>query len=115
MMPMDVVMERTPLSQRNADQIAFRRISRFLDGVWHLTGLAMAKTDASLLIANDYKSGEPKTPATFNHLGDAIDMNEFVYELAIAILALPFPTSAMWFSSHQRTLSFVSSPSLSRP
>ena len=75
----------------------------------------MAKADAPLLIADDDKSCKPEPPTAFYHLGDTIDMNELVDEFAIAILALPFPTSAMWFSRHQRTLSFVSSPSLSRP
>ncbi len=112
---MDIVMKGTTFTQGDANQIPLRRIRRFLDRVRYLPCLPMAKADAPLLIAHDDKSGEPKPPATFYHLGDTIDMNELVYELAIAIIALPFPTSAMWFSRHQRTLSFVSSPSLSRP
>ena len=115
MVAMDVVMKRTPFAQRNANQVPLRRISRFLDRVRHLACLPMAKADAPLLIADDDKSSKPKPTAAFYHLGDTIDMNELIYELAIAILALPFPTSAMWFSRHQPTLSFVSSPSLSRP
>src|SRR5208337_1157256 len=110
MVAVDVMMERAPFAQRNADQTAFRRISRLLNGVRHFACLTMTEANAPFLIADDDKSSKPKASAAFHHLGNTVDVNELVHEFAIAIVTVPFPASAMWFSRHQRTLSFVSSP-----
>ncbi len=115
MMAVDIVMERAAFAQGNADQIAFRRICSFLDRIRHFARLTMAKADPALLIADNDKRRKPEAAAALHHFGDAVDVNEFVDELAVAIVAVPFPASAMWFSSHEPTLSFFSSPSLSRP
>ena len=93
MVTVNVMMKRTTLAQRDADQIPFRGIRRFLDRIRHLARPSVTKAYAPLLVADDNKSRKSETPAAFYHLGDAVDVNELVDELAVAILAVPFSAS----------------------
>ena len=65
----------------------------------------MAEAYAALLVADDNKSCKSEAPTAFYHLRDAVDVNELVDKLAVAILAVPFSASFAWFSSHEPTLS----------
>ena len=92
----------------------FAELRRLLDRVRHLARLAVAEADAAFLIAHDDKRRKAEAAATLDHFGDAIDVNELVHEFAVALFAVSLSTSAMWFSSHECTLSFFSGPSLSK-
>jgi hypothetical protein len=113
MMAVDVMMQRAAFAERHPDKIPLRGVRCFLDRVRNLTRLTVAKAYASFLVANNYQRSETEAPAPLYDLGDTIDVNELIHKLAVAIIAVPLSTSAMWFSSHEHILSFFSSPSLS--
>ena len=95
-------------------RLRFAELGRLLDCVRHLAGLAMAEADAPLLIANDDQRGKPEAAAALHHLGDAVDVDEFVHEFAVALFAIAVSASITWITSHEPILSFFSSPSLSQ-
>jgi hypothetical protein len=47
----------------------------------------MAEADASTLVADDDECREAEAAAALHHLGDAVDMDELVDELAVALFA----------------------------
>jgi hypothetical protein len=58
----------------------------------------VAEADAALLIANDDKRRKAEAPAALHHLGDAVDVDELIDELAVALfVSLP---SLAWFTCH---------------
>ena len=81
-------MQRPALAQRHADQAALGGFGRLADRLGHLAGLAVAEADAALLVADDDERGEAEAPAALHHLGDAVDVDELVHELAVALLAI---------------------------
>src|SRR2546423_4130538 len=97
-----VVMQRAALAQRHADQVPLSRIRRLADRLRHLARLAMAVPDTALLVADDHERRETETPAAFHHLGNTVDMDELVYELA---RLFPLPGAGafalVWFTCHR--------------
>ena len=85
----DVVMQRAAFAQRHAGQAALGGIGRLADRLRHLARLAVAEADPALLIADDDQRREAEAPAALHHLGDAVDVDELVDELAVALVALP--------------------------
>ena len=83
----DVVVQRAAFAQRHADQPALGRFGRLADRLRHLARLAVAEADAAVLVADDDERGEAEAPAALHHLGDAVDVDELVDELAVALLA----------------------------
>ena len=47
--------------------------------------LPWPKPTRPLLVADDHERGEAEAPAALHHLGDAVDVDELVDELAVAI------------------------------
>ena len=84
-----VVMERAALAQRHADQRALGGFRRLADRLRHFAGLAVAEADAALLVADDDERGEAEATAALHHLGDAVDVDQAVHELGIALFAIP--------------------------
>ena len=84
----DVVVQRAAGAQRHEDQLALGALGRLADRLRHLARLAVAEADPALLIADDDKRGEAETPAALHHLGDAVDVDELVDELAVALFAV---------------------------
>src|SRR5262249_59515989 len=70
-----------------------------------LAGLAMAKTDAPLLVAHHHQRREAEALASLDHLGHAVDMHELVLELAVALFPIASPISVSWIACHSSTLS----------
>src|SRR5690606_9320817 len=93
----DIVVQRAAFAQWHENHVALGSLSRLADGFRHFTRLAMAETDATLLVANDHESRETKTAATLDHLGNTIDVNELIDKLAVALFALTtvVPTSLL--------------------
>ena len=89
----DVVMQRAAFAQRHADQLALGGFGRLADRFRHFARLAMAEADAALLVADDDERGEAEAPAALHHLGDAVDMDELVDELAVALFAVALACS----------------------
>ena len=86
----------------------FAEFGGLADGFGNLARLAMAITDPALLVADDNKSGETKPAAAFHHLGDAIDMDQTIHELAVAIL--PVAASAAFPFTRHPSVPSSSSP-----
>src|SRR5262249_51466923 len=60
--------------------------------------LAMAEADAPLLVADHYQRGEAEAPAALHHLGDAVNVDELVGELAVPLFPVPL---AFAFTCHE--------------
>ncbi len=99
-------MQGTAFAQRHADQPALGGFRRLADGFRHFARLAVAEADATLLVANNNEGGEAEATSTLHNLCDAVDVDELVHELAVAIIAIT--TTAFTFSCH------ISLPSLAR-
>ena len=81
-------MQGAALAQRHTHEIAFRRIGRLADRFRNLARLAVTEPDAALLIADDDERSEAEAPAALHHLGDAVDVDELVGELAVPLFLL---------------------------
>src|SRR5665213_1931104 len=67
---------------------------------------AMAETDPALLVADDHQRGKAEPAAALDHLGDAIDVDELVDELARLAVTATVPTAfSPWFMCHNDLLS----------
>ena len=99
-----VVMQGAAFAQRHADQVALGGVGRLADRFRHLARLAVTKADAALLVADDDERGKSEAPAALHHLGDAIDVDELVGELAVPLFLLATFALA-WFTSHVSILS----------
>ena len=84
--PVDVVMQRTGFAQRHADELALGLLGRLADRLGNFAGLAVAEADAALLVADDDERGEAEALAALHHLGDAVDVDQAVDKLAVALL-----------------------------
>src|SRR5580704_14439417 len=82
------MVQGAALPERHPDERALRGFGCLADGFGNLPGLAMAKADPALLVADDDERGETESAAAFHHLGDAIDMDQTIREFAVAILAI---------------------------
>src|SRR6185312_5220724 len=88
----DVVMQRAAFAECHARQIALGRLAR----------LAVAETDPALLIADHDQRCEAEALAALDDLRHAIDVDQLVDELAVALLAIPAPfaSAAFAFTCH---------------
>src|SRR5690606_34444738 len=89
MATINIVMQCPAFAKRNADHRALCGFGRLADGFRHFTRLAMSEADAALLIAHHDKRGKAETTATLHDLGDAVDVNQLVHKLAIALVPIP--------------------------
>src|SRR6201985_1656785 len=87
----DVVMQRTAFAQSHARQVALRRIRRLADRLGNFARLAVAETDPALLVADHDQRGKTEALTALDDFRHAIDVDELVDELAVALLALPAP------------------------
>ncbi len=68
--------------------VALGGFGRLADRFRHFARLAVAEADPALLVADDDERGEAEAPAALHHLGDAVDVDELVDELAVALFAV---------------------------
>src|SRR5690606_11836606 len=87
MSDVNVVVQRTAFAQRHENHVALGRLGCLADGFRHFARLAMAEAYATLLVANDHESRETKTAATLDHLGNTVDVDQLVDELAVTLFA----------------------------
>ena len=92
---MHVVMQGAALAQRHADHVALGLLGRLADRLRHLAGLAGAVADAALAVADDDQRGEAEAPAALHHLGDAVDADELLDQLALLAVAVAVATAAV--------------------
>ena len=94
MAPVHVVMQRAAFAQRHADDAALGGFRRLADRFRHLARLAVAEADAALLIADDDERGEAEPAAALHHFRDAVDVDQAIHELAVALLAVVLAAAA---------------------
>ena len=88
MMAAHFVMQGAAVLQRNADQRALGGFGGLADGFRHFARLAMAETDAAILIAHHHQRGETEAAAALHDLGDTIDVHQLVDEFVVALFAI---------------------------
>ncbi len=98
------MVQRTGFAQGHADHLALGLLGCLADGFRHFACLAMTEADAALLIPNDDERGKTEPPAALHHLGDAIDVHQAIYKLAVALLKVfhrsyQSSLSIIWFGS----------------
>src|SRR4051794_23126382 len=98
----DVVMQRAAFAKGNARQIALRRLGRLADRLGNFARLAVAETDPTLLVADHNQRRKAEALAALDDLRHAIDVDELIDELAVALFAIPAPfaSAAFAFTCH---------------
>src|SRR6516165_2788403 len=98
----NIVMQRATLAQRHARQITLGCVGRLADRLRYLARLAVAEADPALLVADHDQRRKAEALAALNDLRHAIDVDQLVDELAVALLALPrpFAPAAFAFTCH---------------
>ncbi len=87
------MMQGPAFPQRNLDHLSLGLISCFANGFGNFPRLAGAKTDTATPIANDDQGTKGETPATLDHLGDTIDVHQFIKKV-VAFFSLIVPASS---------------------
>src|SRR6266481_2819 len=97
----DIVMQRAALAKRHARQVALRRFGRLADRLGHFARLAVAESDATLLVADHDQRRKAEALAALDDLRHTIDVDELVDELAVAFFpAAPVAATAFAFTCH---------------
>ena len=65
------------------DRIFLCVVNALADCIRNLAGLANAKADCSLAVANDYERGELKDTAAFYGFGNTVDGDYVLFELSL--------------------------------
>src|SRR5204863_10045276 len=89
-------------AQRHARQVALRRFSRLADRLGNFARLAVTETDPALLVADHHQRRKAEALAALDDLRHAIDVDQLVDELAVALFAIPAPfaSAAFAFTCH---------------
>src|SRR5204862_273279 len=69
------------------EEVATRALDALLDRQRDLVRLAVADADLGLLVADHHERGEREAPAALDHLGDAVDLDDPLLEVALLTLA----------------------------
>ena len=93
MAPVDVMMQRSPLAERHPDHAMLRRLGCLSNRLGDFTCLTVAEADATLLVPDHNERGESEAPAALNNLGDTVDVDQLIDELAIAVVTVPASAS----------------------
>src|SRR6185312_13675682 len=94
----NVVMQRAAFAQCDARQVALGRLGRLADRLGNFARLAVAETDPALLVADHDQRRKAEALAALDDLRHAIDVDELVDELAVALLAIPAPFASAAFA-----------------
>ena len=93
-------MQRAARAQRHEDQFALGQLGRLADRLRHLACLAVAEADAALLVADDDERCEAEAPSALHDLGDAVDVDELVDELAVFAVTAAIAAAVPAFLCH---------------
>src|ERR1700730_18131319 len=98
----DIVVQRAAFAQCDARQVALGRLGRLADRLGNFARLAVAESDPALLVADHDQRRKAEALAALDDLRHAIDVDELVDELAVALLAIPAPfaSAAFAFTCH---------------
>ena len=77
------------LGQRNLEHVLLRVLDALADGDGHLSGLAHANTHVAVVIANDDERGQTKATTTLDDLGNAVDVDDALFEFGSLLCSLP--------------------------
>src|SRR5207342_810671 len=96
------VMQRAAFAQGDARQITLRRLGRLADRLGNFARLAVTETDPALLVADHHQRRKAEALAALDDLRHAIDVDQLVDELAVALFAIPAPfaSAAFAFTCH---------------
>src|SRR6185503_13665951 len=64
------------------------------DGFRHFARLAMTEADAAGAVTHHHQGGEAEAAATLHNLGDAIDVDQLVHQVAVFFLAVAATATA---------------------
>ena len=81
----DRVLQST-VDQLHLNHIAPRRLHRLLNRDWDLARFTTAITHATLAISDNRQRCEAHDAATFDGLGHAVDLHQFLLEVALSAL-----------------------------
>jgi hypothetical protein len=90
---LNVMMQGPTLPQGNLDHLTLGLIGRFANGFGNLPRLTGSKTNTASPVTYDDQSAKREPAATLDHLGDTIDVHQFI-EKVVAFFALIIPTSS---------------------
>ena len=77
------------LGQRNLEHVLLGVLDALADGDGHLGGLAHADTDVAVAIADDDERGQAEATAALDDLGNAVDVNNALFEFGSLLCSLP--------------------------
>jgi hypothetical protein len=66
---------------RHAEEVLLGALDALLDRERDLVGLAVARADDPVLVADDHERGEREPPAALDDLGDAVDLDDALLEV----------------------------------
>src|SRR5690606_1522373 len=84
----DIVVQGPALAQRHPDHAALGLLGGLAERLGHLARLAGAVADAAAAVAGDDDRGEAEAPAALDHLGDAVDADQLLDQLAVFTAAI---------------------------
>jgi hypothetical protein len=94
MTALHIVVQRTAITQRHADHVAFGLIGCLFDGFRNFTGLGMTMTNTPLTVTNNHQGCKTKTATTFHNFGHAVDTNQTLQKFRL-ITALLIPATSV--------------------
>ena len=98
MAPLNVVVKRPALAQRDPNHLALGLFRGLANGFGHFLGLALAKPHATLLVADDDECGKAEALAALHGLRHTVDRDEAVAEFR-RFVAVAAP-AVSWFPGH---------------
>ncbi len=96
-----VVVQRPAVAQGDADHLTLGLLGGFTDGLGDLLGLALAESDAALLVTDDDERGKTEALTALDGLGHTVDRDQTVGEFRgffpVAATASAAPTVVVTF------------------
>ena len=77
------------LGQRNLEHVLLGVLDALADSDGHLGRLAHADTDVAVAIADDDERGQAEATAALDDLGNAVDVNNALFEFGSLLCSLP--------------------------
>ena len=76
-----------------SNRSAARVLGGLADRLGHLAGLAVAHADLAVLVADHHQGGEREVAAALDHLGDAVDVDDAIDQIARAVVLFDVPVT----------------------
>ncbi len=83
--------------ERDGEDVLLRLLHALLDRGGHFLRLAVAEPDVALTVADDHERGEGEPPTALDDLGDSVDGDDSLFELAFGHGSVLFQSFEMAF------------------